>query len=71
MERFYANLWDKKKPHTKLEALREAQLWMLREGRSHPGIMRGAVRDDPPQLSRTGRLPLLLGRLHPERRRSA
>lgn len=30
MERFYRNLWEKEL--TKLEALREAQLWMLREG---------------------------------------
>lgn len=30
MERFYRNLWEK--DMTKLEALREAQLWMLREG---------------------------------------
>jgi CHAT domain-containing protein len=35
MERFYENLWSKTKPdgkpYTKLEALREAQLWMLKE----------------------------------------
>jgi CHAT domain-containing protein len=31
MERFYDNLWSKKL--SKLEALRQAQLWMLREGR--------------------------------------
>lgn len=35
MERFYENLWSKMKPdgqpYTKLEALREAQLWMLKE----------------------------------------
>ena len=30
MQRFYTNLWDKKLP--KLEALREAQLWLLRTG---------------------------------------
>ncbi len=30
MQRFYANLWDKKL--TRLEALREAQLWMLNTG---------------------------------------
>jgi CHAT domain-containing protein len=33
MERFYSNMWDKRMG--KLEALREAQLWMLREGRAH------------------------------------
>jgi CHAT domain-containing protein len=36
MERFYDNLWSKKL--SKLEALREAQLWMLREGRSVRGL---------------------------------
>ena len=30
MQRFYDNLWDKRM--SKVEALREAQLWMLREG---------------------------------------
>ena len=30
MQRFYENLWQKKLP--KLQALREAQLWMLKEG---------------------------------------
>jgi CHAT domain-containing protein len=34
MERFYESMWDKKKPLSKLEALRQAQLWMLREGPS-------------------------------------
>ena len=29
MERFYANLWHKTRPMSKLEALRDAQLWML------------------------------------------
>jgi CHAT domain-containing protein/Flp pilus assembly protein TadD len=33
MERFYDNLWAKKL--SRLEALREAQLWMLREGRKN------------------------------------
>jgi CHAT domain-containing protein/tetratricopeptide (TPR) repeat protein len=32
MQRFYENLWGKKL--SKLDALREAQLWMLKEGRS-------------------------------------
>jgi CHAT domain-containing protein/tetratricopeptide (TPR) repeat protein len=32
MQRFYENLWDKKL--SKLDALREAQLWMLKEGRT-------------------------------------
>ncbi|MHC5030637.1 MAG: CHAT domain-containing protein [Planctomycetota bacterium] len=30
MQRFYENLWDKRMP--KLEALRQAQLWLMREG---------------------------------------
>ena len=30
MQRFYENLWDKGMP--KLEALRQAQLWLMREG---------------------------------------
>ena len=36
MQRFYENLWEKKLP--KLEALREAQLWMLRD-RSNRGLL--------------------------------
>jgi CHAT domain-containing protein len=32
MTRFYENLWNAKKPMSKLEALRQAQLWLLREG---------------------------------------
>lgn len=39
MEKFYANLWDKKQPRSKLEALRQAQIWMLREGPTR-GIVR-------------------------------
>ena len=35
MEEFYANLWQKKLP--KLEALRQAQLWMLEEGERRDG----------------------------------
>ena len=42
MQRFYENLWDKKMD--KLAALREAQLWMLREGQE-----RGLVRIDQSQ----------------------
>lgn len=55
MERYYRNVWEKKLP--KLQALMEAQLWMLKEGRSHAGIARGLVRKDVPQSSRDGRLP--------------
>jgi tetratricopeptide (TPR) repeat protein/CHAT domain-containing protein len=39
MQRFYGNLWEKKMP--KLEALRDAQLWMLHEGIKNPGLARG------------------------------
>jgi CHAT domain-containing protein/tetratricopeptide (TPR) repeat protein len=54
--RFYKNLWEKKLP--KGEALREAQLWMLKEGRG-AGIQRGlelkGVKRDKPAMN--GRLP--------------
>ena len=39
MTRFYENLWQKKLP--KLEALRQAQVWMLREGIKQPELWRG------------------------------
>jgi CHAT domain-containing protein len=39
MVRFYENLWRAKEPLGKLAALREAQMWMLREG-----VKRGLVR---------------------------
>ena len=42
MERFYDNLWQKEM--STLESLREAQLWMLKEGQH-----RGLVRLDQPQ----------------------
>jgi CHAT domain-containing protein/Flp pilus assembly protein TadD len=42
MERFYRNLWDKKM--SKLDALREAQLWMLKDPKASSGIDRGIVR---------------------------
>jgi CHAT domain-containing protein len=42
MERFYENLWVRKMG--KLEALREAQLWMLREGRVQLVRRHGAQR---------------------------
>ncbi|HEY5315445.1 MAG TPA: CHAT domain-containing protein, partial [Pirellulales bacterium] len=51
MERFYKNLWQTTpgKPRmTKLEALREAQLWMLREGGSR-GL---ALEGDPPSADK-------------------
>ena len=42
MTRFYRNLW--KKEMSKLEALREAQLYIL----NNPASVRGATRDDQP-----------------------
>lgn len=56
MTRYYHNLWGKKL--TKLAALREAQLWMLREGAADPGLKRAAVPDaaDAPAPA-DGRLP--------------
>jgi CHAT domain-containing protein len=51
MQRFYENLWDKKL--SKLDALREAQIWMLKEGRP-----RGLdVEDKSPQKTTSSRLP--------------
>jgi CHAT domain-containing protein len=49
MSRFYRNLWaDQGKPLGKLEALREAQLWLLHEGAKELGRPRGGlVRPDP------------------------
>jgi CHAT domain-containing protein len=44
MERFYENQWTRKMG--KFAALREAQLWMLREGRAHAGVQRGIQRLD-------------------------
>ena len=37
MDRFYRNLWDKEM--TRLDALREAQLWML----NNPASIRGSI----------------------------
>ena len=44
MQRYYANLWEKKM--TKLDALHEAQLWLLREGRKQPDLLRGLGIDE-------------------------
>jgi hypothetical protein len=57
MQRFYTNLWEKKMP--KLEALREAQLWMLREaGQLQPDGTRGLreISENQP-LTEGARLP--------------
>ena len=50
MQRFYENLWDK--GMGKLEALRQAQLWMLREGKA-----RGVIREEDQGASQSKRLP--------------
>jgi CHAT domain-containing protein len=55
MERFYGNLWQKKMG--KLEAMREAQLWLLREGSSKPTLLRGSLERLPEQRPERGRLP--------------
>ena len=46
MERFHRNLWEKKMP--RLEAMREAQLWLLKEGGKDPNrkLRAGLVRPD-------------------------
>jgi CHAT domain-containing protein/tetratricopeptide (TPR) repeat protein len=51
MGRFYENLWQKGMP--KLEALREAQLWMLREGRAH-GLVPTSDTDSKPSTNSNG-----------------
>jgi tetratricopeptide (TPR) repeat protein len=45
MVRFHRNLWEKRMG--KLEALREAQLWLLREGKQRPELLRGGL--EPPE----------------------
>lgn len=55
MKQFYGNLWQKKL--TRVEALREAQLWMLRSGKSDVSVQRGLQRVGAPQPANDGRLP--------------
>ncbi len=62
MTQFYTNLWQKKLP--RLEALRQAQLWMLRHGEEwmqNEGQSRGMVDVRVP----AERLPIEDGRLAP------
>jgi CHAT domain-containing protein len=54
MERFYTNLWTR--GLGKLEALREAQLWLLREGSTNALVPRGLKREYAPQANSDGRL---------------
>ena len=53
MQRFYENLWDRKLPRG--EALREAQLWLMREG----GKRGLAIPGDGEKEKRSARLPPL------------
>jgi CHAT domain-containing protein len=41
MQRFYENLWNRDRKMSKLEALREAQLWLLNHAAGHPELIRG------------------------------
>ena len=50
MQRFYENLWEKRMG--KLAALREAQLWMLKEGRA-----RGLIVEHDGDAAGSRRLP--------------
>jgi CHAT domain-containing protein len=56
MQRFYENLWDKGLP--KLEALRQAQLWLMREG-GRPGstVARGVQAEGRESVDEDGHLP--------------
>ena len=56
MQRFYENLWDKRMP--KLEALRQAQLWLMQEG-GKPGsqVARGIQVEGQKSVAKDGRLP--------------
>jgi CHAT domain-containing protein len=55
MERFYRNLLDGKM--SKLESLRQAQLWLLREGSRNPEVIRGIVNRNRGMVRRA-RLPI-------------
>jgi CHAT domain-containing protein len=55
MERFYQNMWQKKLP--KLEALREAQLWMIHAGPKQTGLTRGLDAADEPAETANGLSP--------------
>ena len=63
MERFYTNLWRESgdDPSGKLAALREAQLWMLHQGRLHPSMQRslsrGLIPKDELDAIPDGKLP--------------
>jgi len=56
MARFYENLWQKKM--SKIDALRDAQLWLLHEGKNQPGLARGIElpADTPASSDKAGSL---------------
>jgi CHAT domain-containing protein len=60
MERFYNNLWNSDRKVSKLDALLDAQRWMLREGATQAVVARGLVFDatDSSAVPKSGRLPL-------------
>jgi CHAT domain-containing protein len=57
MARFYENLWQKRM--TKLEALRQAQRWLLHEGPKNRDLVRGLdfAADQPPVAASSDTLP--------------
>jgi CHAT domain-containing protein len=59
MERFYDNLWNSSRKTSKLDALLEAQRWMLREGAKQSGMTRGLTFEagDVATVPSSGRLP--------------
>ncbi len=58
MQRFYDNLWNGERKMSKLDALLDAQRWLLREGGKQTGLTRGAEResDEATAASKSGRL---------------
>lgn len=62
MVRFYSNLWNSERKMTKLEALREAQLWMMEQGAANPLVRqevlgRGLREVESDIVVQTGKLP--------------
>jgi CHAT domain-containing protein len=59
MERFYQNLWNRNLKVSKLDALLDAQRWVLREGAKQSELSRGAVResDKAMVIRKSNRLP--------------
>jgi CHAT domain-containing protein len=56
MEHFYDGLW-RPRPLARAEALRDAQLWMLRNAAGRPELLRGLERAGPVPPPADGRLP--------------